>query len=324
MMEPQLITSVRTSKRTSALATVFSRQDEAWHSAYEKLAEFVQSEGHLLAPATVSSDGVPLHKWQSLQIARFHNRTLDREKAKLLEKLPGWSWSGPIAAWEKYYNMLLAFVSRQGHSNVPPNHRESGFPLGLWVKGQRRLYHQGCLMRESKDLLEKLPGWQWSAPRVFPKRRPKRESLEGRSGEEALVSWEGAYACLQTLLKEHRSCLDLRTNTLGDSDLRRWVLEQKQACMKGTLPADKRRRLEKLPGLFSDREKERLWHETFESLWFYAKKEKHTQVPRDYEVDGVFLGEWVEDQRRLYRLGKLAPNQLQKLEGLNGWTWNSA
>jgi hypothetical protein len=321
IMEPQSIASVRTANKASTLATGLSRQEEAWHSAYEKLAEFVQSEGHLQVPATVSSDGVPLNKWQSLQIARFHNRTLDREKAKLLEKLPGWSWSGPTAAWEKYYKMLLAFVSRQGHANVPPSHRESGAALGLWVKGQRRLYHQGGLMRESKDRLENLPGWQWSAPRAFPKRGNKLQSVDTRIGEGSLASWEEAYACLQAWLQEHRTSMGIRKNTLENSDLRRWVFEQKQACMKGTLSADRRRLLEKVPGIFSEREKERLWHETFESLWFYAKKGKNILVPRDYEVDGVFLGEWVEEQRRLYRLGKLAPNQIKKLEGLTGWTW---
>lgn len=33
------------------------------------------------------------------------------------------------------------------------------------------------------------------------------------------------------------------------------------------------------------------------------------------------LSIWVDEQRQAYKDGKLTPEQIQKLESINGWTW---
>jgi hypothetical protein len=72
--------------------------DRAWRTAYEAFLKFAEREGHLQIPASVTVDGMLLAKWQANQISRYHSRTLSHEKSRLLERIPGWSWSDRDAA----------------------------------------------------------------------------------------------------------------------------------------------------------------------------------------------------------------------------------
>lgn len=51
--------------------------------------------------------------------------------------------------WEEYFELLVIYKEKHGHSNVPQSDR----PLGGWVAYQRRKYRQGFLSRREEERL---------------------------------------------------------------------------------------------------------------------------------------------------------------------------
>jgi Helicase associated domain len=110
---------------------------------------------------------------------------------------------------------------------VPTRWREDGYRLGGWVNNQRAARRRGDLDPERCVRLEALPGWVWDT-----KEAAWAEAL-GRL--EAFVARMG-----HARVPQHHREDGLR---LGSC-----VLGQRQAYRKGTLDAERRARLEALPG----------------------------------------------------------------------------
>ena len=53
------------------------------------------------------------------------------------------------------------------------------------------------------------------------------------------------------------------------------------------------------------------------------RRNGNARVPRDYEVDGYRLGEWVRKQRHTNAKGTLDADRQHRLEALPGWTWDA-
>jgi hypothetical protein len=124
-------------------------------------------------PAQHIEHGFALGSWVSHRRQEFCRGKLDGRKAKILERLPGWTWDVPSAAFERAYARLVQFVHREGHARVPQRHVEAGFPLGTWV-ARIRLAHRGRSRRLSlrqAHRLESLAGWTWGKSRTADPRR---------------------------------------------------------------------------------------------------------------------------------------------------------
>jgi hypothetical protein len=46
-------------------------------------------------------------------------------------------------------------------------------------------------------------------------------------------------------------------------------------------------------------------------------------VPRDYWQNGIELGFWISKQRTVYKRGHLRKDRIERLESLEGWSWDS-
>jgi hypothetical protein len=416
IMQPQFTSSLHRSHGRYPMTQTGSHLGETWNKAYKKLLDFAKKEGHLRVPPTLLVDSVPLSKWKSNIISRYHHRMLSHEKIRLLERIPGWSWndkeeqkdrldtspagqgtnpdppeepqeedqehgdhkpsaSAPTGVplprhpaienisqlrplrprrqprmdprpntfpqdWKIAHATLENFVRREGHTAVPTDHLEGDFPLGQWVMEQRSAHSKGELPKKLAALLRGIPGWSFGLKKkanegqADKKEKNKRikppsaaascpnQELEGEDWDLNALTWDEVCNRLETFVEAHGK---LRASIWRFSgvcaSLNTWLLQQKKAYYKAELPLDQRRRLESLPGFFSDREIDKIWHDTFEHLWFFIRKEKHAQVPMDHEVEGVSLGKWVAEQRRLYHHGELAELRLRKLEALPLWTW---
>ena len=54
----------------------------------------------------------------------------------------------------------------------------------------------------------------------------------------------------------------------------------------------------------------------------YVTAHRNSRVPKDYKTsDGARLGDWVSNQRALYRRGALSSVRVTRLEAIEGWTW---
>jgi 2-methylisocitrate lyase-like PEP mutase family enzyme len=69
-------------------------------------------------------------------------------------------------SWEEAFAHLMAYVEREGDSEVAVGHVEEGFALGEWVAMQKELSHEiggrgEILTAERRRSLSELPGWDW-------------------------------------------------------------------------------------------------------------------------------------------------------------------
>jgi superfamily II DNA or RNA helicase len=206
------------------------------------------------------------------------------------------------SSWEFWFGLLQRFVDHHGHAGVVGSWNEGGFRLGAWVKAQRVRYGKRTLRRDRIEALERLPGWNW---RIFDPR------------------WEEGFGKLTQFVRREGHA---RVPTFHVEDgfrLGRWVSGQRKADqIQGRLWVDRRRRLEGLAG-WTWNAVDAAWEHGLAGLEGYVEREGHAQVPKGW-VEGDFkLGTWVSARRWDWRVGRLRPDQVSRLEALRGWTWNT-
>ena len=90
-----------------------------------------------------------------MRYAQAHGR-MRTEWVEKLEAAPGWTWrSGDEIA------LMANFARREGHTDVPLDHREEGHPLGQWAHGRREFYAKGWLHPDDVRRTEEIPHWHW-------------------------------------------------------------------------------------------------------------------------------------------------------------------
>ena len=282
----------------------WNANEYAWEDGFTRLHSYVQREGNSQVPMTYrADDGYRLGQWVGSQRRLYRQETLEKDRARRLAALPGWTWDPFDDTWEDGFARMQSYVQREGHSRVPRRYLDGNvFRLDLWVMRQRQLYRQGSLEKERRTRLDALPGWTWDPV------------------EDA---WEDGFARLQNLVqREGDSRVPVAYRDDAGFTLGQWVASQRQLYRQGTLEDERRRRLEALPG-WTWNPIDDAWEEWFARLHIYVQREGHCRVPRRYrDSDGSRLGEWLQNQREWYRRGKLEVERRRRLEALPGWTWN--
>lgn len=100
-----------------------------------------------------------------------------------------------------------------------------------------------------------------------------------------------------------------------------WVARHRSENARGTVPAERVRRLEALPGWVWDA-REASWEEHFAALVDYAKQAGHARVPYHHQAGALRLGQWVVTQRHRRRSGMLRDDRVQRLDAIPGWAWD--
>ena len=136
---------------------------DSWETKYALAVQFSKREGHANIPQRHTENGIELGSWINGQRTNYANGKLSQFYIERLEELPGWMWNPKQAAWTTNYLMLCEFVQEHGHAKVPDHYRHLETQLGKWVGKQRQKFKKGLLEAERINLLEKLPGWIWTA-----------------------------------------------------------------------------------------------------------------------------------------------------------------
>ena len=199
--------------------------------------------------------------------------------------------------WYEKYLLLEEYKEKHGNCLVPLSHLIGDVKLGHWVNNQRRLYKQGKLSANRREMLDAL-GFSWD---------PHADK------------WESNFSLLEQF-KEREGYIDVPKNHTEDGvKLGNWVDTQRQLYKKGKLDESYQQRLENL-GMSWDPFAEQ-WEKNFALLEQYKEKEGHINVPQRHEEDGVKLGEWISRQRLLFKKGKLDEFYQGRLENL-GMSWD--
>lgn len=166
--------------------------------------------------------------------------------------------------WNKNYELAKKYYEYHGNLSIKNTfitingyeYDSRGTPLGLWIYTQRKKYHNGTLDDVKIRLLESI-GMVWSA-------KPDYEE-----------EWDKKYALAQLYYSHHGNLdmkKDFKTKNGFDYDplgvaLGEWIVAQRMAYKKGTLPNDKIQKLELIKMIW-DVPKERFIHtEITDTRW---------------------------------------------------------
>lgn len=131
-------------------------REEEFERTFTLLERFVAREGHADVPHDHHEEGVNVGNW--VMYARYSHATgRDRpEWSERLGKLPGWVWLSGDDIF-----LVGQYARREGHTDMPIDHREEGRPVGEFARRWRQDHRRGWVAPSEQEALEAIPGWHW-------------------------------------------------------------------------------------------------------------------------------------------------------------------
>ena len=205
--------------------------------------------------------------------------------------------------WNEKYQLLLEYYEEHGNIGAPSNYVIKGVRLGRWLHTQRQAYKGIGGWRITEEHIEKLNalGMNW-----------------GKS--KNTITWDEYYELLKKYYNEHGNINIPKNYTVNGINLGTWINTQRQAYKNHTLSPERIIKLEKLDIRWSKDINHLDWDAYYELLKKYYKKHGNSDVPANYEAEGVKLGAWLTRQRLAYKgkiSTKLTEEQILKLIKLN-------
>jgi hypothetical protein len=204
------------------------------------MAEFDNTQdGHCLVPRRYQED-MSLGAWVSKQ-RQIHNKNkLGFHRQELLNDI-GFVWRVVKYAparidrdpqWNKKYQTLVEFKSKNGHCLVPNMYQED-MSLGKWAANQRQLDLNNKLGLDRKGLLDDI-GFVWSVVKSAPARTDQD------------TQWEEQYKQLVEFKRKNGHCIVKTTGWKEDMSLGKWVGNQRQIHSNNKLRLDRKGLLDEL------------------------------------------------------------------------------
>ena len=274
--------------------------DDKWEEWLTLLKQFVASTGSCRVPQSLIYESKNLGRWASKQRIRYRKGVLEEDRIRILEAIDGWSWEPDQDYWERGFQLLVEFQNEFGHASPPQIFEINGFPLGSWASYQRIRYSTGKMSEDEASRFQSLEKWSW-------------DSTED--------SWNDFYEELKAFAERNGAANPSKTFEFNGFTLGSWASRQRLLYRQGKLRSDRIRKLEELFGWTWDKEND-VWESNFMKLTNYTSEFGTANPPQSFSDGQSKLGIWVNSQRVKYRNGKLKAELVERLESLNGWTWN--
>jgi len=199
---------------------------------------------------------------------------------------------------------------------------------GTWSEAEHKLFLQGLEQHGRKwKKIAAVVGTrtkgqvQSHAQNYFAKLKQKDE---GR--KKSNVSWDERFQQLVEYKDQNGHCR-VPQNYKANPELGSWVSMQRVAYRKQSgrkITEEQINRLEEIGFVWVLRVLQKQehsvgWDERFKQLKEYKEQNGHCRVPQKYKAN-TQLGNWVNNQRRAYKKGKISSEQKDLLEGI-GFVW---
>jgi hypothetical protein len=199
---------------------------DSWERAFGLVEDYARKCGNARVPDDYRADDFGLGAWVVTQRMQRKKGTLTSDREQRLNSVPGWAWDHAQALWDDGLAALCRYVEDHGTTRVPQGLTFAGVPLGNWVARQRREYAKGTLDPKRQRALEELPTWSWD---------PYAEE------------WERRFNLLKRYVDEYNDARVPASYTVEGIPLGSWVRDQRDNYRRGTLKADRKRKLMALP-----------------------------------------------------------------------------
>ena len=277
---------------------------DKWEEGLAQLTGYIRANGSARVPRDyVTPEGYNLGSWVGMQRTAKQQDQIAQERVDRLASLPGWSWDPFLDQWEEGLEQLALYAKRSGSARVPVGYvTAEAFNLGSWVATQRQAARKRRLSQSQVARLESLPGWSWD---------PIGEQWEEGFKQLELYATGSGHALVPAAF------VTVEAFKLGG-----WVSTQRFAKKKNRLSQFQIARLESLPGWSWDPLIEQ-WEQGFQELEKYAHANGDARVPAvSITPEGYNLGAWVSNQRMAKQRRRLSQCQVERLEALQGWSWD--
>ncbi len=133
---------------------------DQWEEGFSRLLDYVERHGDAHVPAAYTVDGYRLGRWVIKQRAKHAEGTLDADRQRRLDELPGWTWD-PSPTMGGGFPPAPGVRRTSRHARVPASYTVDGYPLGHWVDSNATTYNEGTLDADRQRRLQDVPGWTW-------------------------------------------------------------------------------------------------------------------------------------------------------------------
>ena len=235
-----------------------------------------------------------LYPWINLQKQKYHQKKLSSQRLALLKEISIDFQVSPYSSWDDFYTLACQYYEENHHLKIPVKYTMAGKNIGNWLRNQRSFYKMGKLSSEKIEKLEKIE-MIWDA---------KDNSLK--------VGLEHA----QKYYEEHGNLIMLGDYCSADGfKLGSWIKVQRCNYANNTISSDLKRKLDDMGMVWN-------YPSYLKELQFiYAKQfyeeHGHLFIPRDYNIEDINLGKWLNTMRTKYQKGLLTPDEIERLEKLN-------
>ncbi|MEV0003499.1 Helicase associated domain protein [Micromonospora sp. NPDC050980] len=273
-----------------------------WWEGYGAAVHYHRVHGHLYTRVDhITDDGYPLGRWVHSQRKARRTGTIASERIQALDTL-GMLWDPRSARWENGLQHAAAYRTQNRHLRVSPGYiADDGYPLGSWIRTQRRVHHSGRLDPERTAALHRL----------------------GFETDPYLAMWERGISHAAAYHARHGHLRVPPRHTEADGyRLGQFIVAQRMLRKRGTLTDDRIAALDALDMMW-DVQNLRDLH--FSTGLAHARDYHHRhgtlRVPTAVTShDGYRLGKWLKDQRRKLRAGTLPADQVAQLDAVST-TW---
>ncbi|MFA4919901.1 MAG: Helicase associated domain protein [Thermodesulfovibrionales bacterium] len=287
-------------KRLEAIGFVWSQYDEAWEQGFQATLKYKEQTGDANSHRRHKTpEGFQLGRWQNRQKTFYKRDKLPEDRIKRLEEI-GFVWSLYDEVWEEGFQATLKYKKQTGDANSLNQYTTpEGFSLGSWQNSQRMRYKNGKLAEDRIKRLEEI-GFVWLL----------RDD-----------AWEqGVQATLKYKEQTGNPNAPHSYETSKGFKLYGWQMSQRAFYKKGTLAADRIKRLEEIGFVWSPYDE--LWEQRFQATLKFKEQTGNANAPDRYETfDGMKLGKWQGNQKTFYIKGTLAADRIKRLEEI-GFKWS--
>ena len=200
---------------------------DQWEEGFSRLLGYVERHGDARVPHSYTVDGYQLGPWVGTQRRNYAKGTLDADRQRRLEDLPGWTWDIYADKWEEGFRRLLGYVERHGDARVPRSYTVDGYSSARGFQRNATSTPRAPLTPIANADSQELPGWTW---------------------DPFADQWEEGFSRLLGYVERHGDARVTRSYTVDGYKLGKWVSRQRDMHTKGSLDADRQRRLQDLPG----------------------------------------------------------------------------
>ena len=271
---------------------VWDLKKHEWQKQFALLERYRDTHEHCQVPKDWPENPL-LAKWVERQRTEYRKKSLDPECIAQLNRLE-FVWDLEEAQWQKQFLVFHRFHQTQGHGHVPalwPNDPT----LAEWCKQQRIQKQKKKLKPEHIQKLAAL-GFIWDL-------------------EQA--QWESLFAHFLDFILNRKDGI-VPEVWPKKPELAQWAKEQRRLQEKNKLKSNRYELLEK-HGFCWDLE-EAYWREMAKILADFFQREGHSLLPIPWPSNPA-LSDWVNKQRREYRLKRLTQTRIDYLETLD-FVWD--